>query len=91
MVRPDRLPHFQVRLPASNFGSVVVDQRFWFSDLSVPAARVPSVLPLHRGRFRLRGNTIGAMAHRDGCERSTMEGTGQRSIKAREVLYGITA
>jgi hypothetical protein len=51
MVRPDRLPHFQIHLPASNSGSAVGDQ--WFCDLSVPAARIPSVLPLHCCRLRL--------------------------------------
>src|ERR1700694_367747 len=78
MVRPDRLPHLQVHLPSSNSGSAVGDQWFGFCDLSVPTARILSVPALHRCRLRPRGNTTGAMAHRDGCERSTMEGAGQR-------------
>src|SRR5260370_13382167 len=77
MVRPDRLPHFQVHVPASNSGSAVGDQWFGLRDLSVPAARIPSVHALPRCRLRPRGNTTGVMAHGDGCERSTMEGAGQ--------------
>jgi Domain of unknown function (DUF4386) len=78
LVHPDRLPHFQVRLPASNSGSVGDDQCFGLGDLSVPAARI-SFVPVHRCRLRPRGNTTGAMAHREGRERSTMEGAGPRS------------
>src|SRR5208282_1241142 len=79
MVRSHRLPHFQVHLPASNSGSAVGDQRSGLCHLSVPAARILSVHPLHRCRVRSRGNTTGAMADRDGRERPTMEGAGQRS------------
>src|SRR5579864_8988 len=78
MVHPDRLPHFPVDLPASNFGSAVGHRWFGLGDLSVPAARLPSVPTLHRCRLRPRGDTPGVLAHGDGCERSTMEGAGQR-------------
>ena len=78
-LRADRLPHFQVDLPASNSGGAVGDQRFGLGDVSLPAGRIPSVHPLHRGRLRPRGSTAGVLAHRDGFERSTMEGAGQRS------------
>src|ERR1700730_10545093 len=71
MVRPDRLPHFQIHLPASNSWSAVGDQWFGLGDLSAPATRKLSVA-LHRCRLRSRGNTAGAMAHRDGFERSEM-------------------
>jgi hypothetical protein len=53
-------------------------ERFGLGDVSVPAAGIPSVHSLHRCRLRPRGNTTGAMAHRDGCEPPTMEGAGQR-------------
>lgn len=81
VVRPDRLPHFQVHLPASNSGSAVGD---WWSGicyLSIPTARILSVRPLYRFRRRPRGNTIRALADREGCERSTMEGAGQRGFR----------
>src|SRR5580658_3072172 len=87
MVRFDRLPYFQVDLPASNSGSAIGDWRSGICDLSVPAARKLSVRPLHSCRRRPRGNTTGAMAHREGCERSTMEGAGQR-MKAAYTRYG---
>jgi hypothetical protein len=88
MVHPDRLPHFQVHLPAPSSGSAVGDQRLGFCDLSAPAARILSVPALHRCRLRPRGNTAGAMAHRDGCERCTMEGAGQRSQRGMVIASG---
>ncbi len=75
--------NIEVDLPASNSGSAVSDQWLGFCDLSVPAARILSVPALHRRRLRPRGNTTGAMAHRDGCERSTMAGAGQRRSGSR--------
>ena len=54
MVRPDRLPHFQVHLPASNSGSAAGDWRPGVCDLSVPTARILSVRPLYRFRRRPR-------------------------------------
>jgi len=78
LVRPDRLPHFQIDLPASSSGSAVGDQWFGLADRSVTAARRASVLPLHRWRVSPRGNTVAAMAPGSRCERSTMEGAGER-------------
>jgi hypothetical protein len=58
LVPPDRLPHFQVNLPASSSGSAGSDQWFGLGNLSRPAARTLSVA-LHRCRLCPRGNTIG--------------------------------
>jgi hypothetical protein len=81
LLPPDRLPHLQVGLPAPNSGRVDGVCRFGLADLSVAAARKLSV-PLYCGPRLPRGTIADAMAARDGRERSTMEGTGQRSMKA---------
>ena len=77
----DRLPHLQVGLPAPNSGRVDGVCRFGLADLSIAAARKPSV-PLYGGPRLPRRTIDDAMAARDGRERSTMEGTGQRSGRA---------
>ena len=70
---------------AASSGSAAGDQWFGLDDLSGAAARTTSV-PRHRWRLRTRGNTAGTMAHRDGCERSTMEGAGQRGRNPMSVV-----
>ena len=72
---------FRFGLPASNSGRADGVCRFGLADLSVTAARKLSV-PLHSG-FRLPCGTIALpVASRDRRQRSTMEGAGQRSVKA---------
>ena len=75
---PDRLPHYQVHLPASHSGRVVGAWRFGLAELPVSAARIPSV-PLHCSLRRPRGNSADPVAPRVRRERTTMEGAGQRS------------
>ena len=77
LLPPDRLPHLQVGLPTPNSGRVDGVCRFGLADLSVAAARKLSV-PLYCCPRLPRGTIADAMAARDGRERSTMEGTGQR-------------
>ena len=81
LLPPDRLPHLQVGLPASNSGRADGVCRFGLADFSVTAARKLSV-PLHSGPRLPRGTIADAMAPREGRERSTMEGAGQRGMKA---------
>src|SRR6202035_2392383 len=78
LVHPDWLFDFQVDLPASSFGGAADNQRFGLDDLSATADRTPT-FPRHRRRLCSRRNTTRAMVDCDGCERSTMEGAGQRS------------
>ena len=52
----------------------------WLTFLSPPLANYLS--SLHSGPRLPRGTIADAMAARDGRERSTMEGTGQRSMRA---------
>ena len=78
LLPPDRLPHFQVGLPASNSGRADGVCRFRLADLSVTAARKLSV-SLQSGPRLPRGTIALPVAPRDGRERSTMEGAGQRS------------
>ena len=51
---------------------LAIDGLGWMTYM-LPANRKPAV-PLHRCRLRPRGNTAAAMARRDGCKSSTMEG-----------------
>src|SRR5271157_694887 len=81
LLPPDRLPHFQVDLFASNSGRADGVCRFGLANLSVTAARKLSV-PLQSGLRPPRGTIADAVAPRDGRERSTMEGAGQRRMKA---------
>src|SRR5271157_5316950 len=74
---PDRLPHFQVDLSASHSGRADGVWRFGLADLYVTAARKLSV-PLQSGLRPPRARIGDAVAPRDGRERSTMEGAGQR-------------
>jgi|ERR1700736_2228668 hypothetical protein len=83
---PDRLPHFQVDLSASNSGRADGVWRFGLADLYLTAARKLSV-PLQSGPGHPRTRIGDAVAPRDGREPSTMEGAGQRSMKAD--IYGL--
>src|SRR5208283_5852274 len=74
----DRLPHFQVGLPASNSGRADGDWRFGLADLSVTAARKLSV-PLQSGPRHPRGRIADPVAPRGRRNRTTMAGAGQRS------------
>jgi len=85
LLPPDRLPHFQVDLSAPNSGRADGVCRSCLADLSVTAARKLSV-PLQSGLRFPRGRIADAVAPRDRRERSTMEGAGQRSMKA--AVYG---
>jgi hypothetical protein len=74
----DRLPHFQVNLSASNSGRADGVWRFGLADLYITGARKLSV-PLQSLLRHPRARIGDAVAPRDGRERSTMEGAGQRS------------
>ena len=69
---------FQVDLSASNSGRADGVCRFGLVDLSITAARKLSV-PLQSGPRHPRARIGNAVAARDGRERSTMEGAGQRN------------
>src|SRR5271167_1073186 len=75
---PDRLPHFQVDLSATNSWRADGVWRFGLANLYVTTARTLSV-PLQSGPRYPRARIGNAVAPRDGRERTTMEGAGQRS------------
>src|SRR6266571_4858542 len=90
LLPPDRLPHFQVDLSATNSGRADGVCRFGLGDLSVTAARRLSV-PVQSGPRPPRARIGNAVAPRDGRERSTMEGAGQRAdnfLTIRPVVCG---
>src|SRR5580700_8222794 len=82
LLPPDRLPRFQVDISASNSGGADGVCRFGLADLSIPAARKPSV-SLQFGLRHLRGTIADAVAPHAGRERSTMERASQRRGRAR--------
>jgi hypothetical protein len=73
---PDRLPHFQVDVSASNSERADGNRGFGLADLSVTAARKLSV-PLQSGPRHPRARIGNAVVPRDGRERTTMEAAGQ--------------
>jgi hypothetical protein len=75
LVHPDGIFDFQVDLPASNFGSAVDDQ--WFGVGHLPlTTHCESPVPFNRWRLRARRDSAGVLAHRDGCQRPTLERAG---------------
>ena len=75
---PDRLPDFQVDLPASNSGPADGDRGFVLARLLVPP--LANYLSPSESRLRPPRRSVGnAVAPRDGSECSTMEGPGYRS------------
>ena len=78
LLAPDRLFDFQIDVSASNSGRADGDRGLVLADLPVTAARKLSV-SLQSGLRPHRGRIGDAVAPRDGGERSTMEGPGQRS------------
>src|SRR6266853_3734651 len=70
LLDPDRLPNFQVDLPASNSGRADGDRGLVFADLPVTIARKLSV-PVQYGHRPPRGRIGDAVAPRDGRGRST--------------------
>src|SRR5437773_4455493 len=93
LLHSDRLPRFQIALPASDSGGSDGVCRFGLADLSITAARKPSVA-LHSGPRHSRGRIANAMAPRNRRKRSTMEGAGRRSggmaISVRRVVAGLS-
>src|SRR5205823_751374 len=78
LLTTDRLPDYQVNLPASNPRRVVSNWRFGLAEFPISAARIPSV-PLRCSVRRPRGSSADPLAPRGRRERTTMEGAGQRS------------
>jgi hypothetical protein len=85
LLPPDRLPDFQVDLPASNSGRADGVCRLGLDDFSVAADGRPSI-PLQSGRRHPWGRIGDAVAPRDGGERSTMEGAGQRTTQGEQIM-----
>jgi len=77
LLSPDRLPHFQVDLPASNSGCADGGGRFGLADLSVAAARKVSVA-LRSGPRHRWGRIAHRVAPREGRQHSALERAGQR-------------
>ena len=69
---PDRLPDFQVELPASNYGHAGGDRGLVLADLPGTTTRRLSISLQSGLRFH-RGRIGDAVALREGLERSTME------------------
>lgn len=78
LLRPDRVPHFQVKILAANCGCVDGVRWLGVSHVSVTAARRVSI-PLQSRPCCVRGGIVNALVARDGRERATMEGASQRS------------
>src|SRR5260370_24384406 len=79
LLPPDRLPHFQVGLPASISRCGDGDWRFWFADLPVIAAPKLSCPPEY-GPGHDSGRIAAPVASRVRGECPTMGGAGPRAL-----------